>query len=89
MEAHTEAGGGTGWWDRDSQREVVMGERKLVRGERRSFQVGETECAEARRYERAEFLFSLFWLHWVSVAAHGIFGLLWSTLSCGMWDLVP
>lgn len=89
MEARTEAGGGTGWWDRDPQREVVIEERKLVRGERRSFQVGGTECAEARRYERAEFLFSLFWLHWVSVAAHGIFGLLWSTLICGMWDLVP
>lgn len=58
MEAHTEAGGGTGWWDRDSQREVMMGESKLVRGERRSFQAGGTECAGAQRYERAEFLFS-------------------------------
>lgn len=37
--------GGTG----SLQREVVMGERKLVRGERRSFQAGGTECAEAQR----------------------------------------
>lgn len=72
MEACTEAGGSTGRWDRDSQREVMMDESKLVREERRSFQVGGTECAGAQRYERAEFLFSF-------LAVLG--------LSCGTWNL--
>lgn len=37
------------------QREVMKGERKLARGEGWLFQAGGTECAEAQRYERAEY----------------------------------
>ena len=33
--------------------------------------------------------YSFIWLHWVLVAACGIFSCGTQTLSCGMWDLVP
>ena len=34
-------------------------------------------------------IYLLIWLHWVSVAARGIFSCSMRTLSCGMWDVVP
>ena len=37
------------------QREVMKGKMKLARGEGWLFQAGGTECAEAQRYERAEY----------------------------------